>query len=64
MDWVRQNVYWILQILAGVYMILLGAGVLPVSKDPQAGKAWRRKYGVFVMAGGAIAAAFGIVKLL
>jgi hypothetical protein len=63
-DWVRENVYWILQILAGVYMILLGAGVLPVSKDRQAGKAWRRKYGMFVMAGGAIMVAFGIMKLL
>lgn len=64
MDWVRQNFYWIIEMLVGVWAILLGAGVLPVSKDRQAGKAWRRKYGKLVMAGGAAMVVLGAVKLL
>jgi len=45
---------FIFGLVFGTYAILLGAGVIPKTKDPEANALWRKKYGVRMITLGVI----------
>jgi hypothetical protein len=54
----------VLTVLAGVYVTLLGFGVVAPAKDPEYTRRWLKNFGTFFKISGPLLILFGLVKLL
>ena len=54
----------LLEVLAGVYVTLVGFGVVAPAKDPEYNKRWLKKFGTFMKISGPLIMLVGFVKLL
>jgi hypothetical protein len=53
-----------LTLAAGVYVSLVGFGVVSASKDKKKGEEWRKKWGVFMKIAGPLIAIWGVFSLV
>jgi hypothetical protein len=54
----------LISLAIGVYISLIGFGVVSPSKDKAKGEEWRKKWGTFMKIAGPFIAAFGIFNIV
>jgi hypothetical protein len=54
----------IIFVTLGVWVLLIGLGKAQVSKNPEAGAAWLKKWGIVFRIGGPIMVLAGIVRIV
>ena len=53
----------LISFVLGVWMALIGFGVISPSKDKAKGEEWRKKWGTFLKFGGIFVALWGVVGI-
>lgn len=54
----------LLTLAASIYMVLVGSGVLPASKDKEKNVALLKKWGVLMVGGGLLIAAWSVFQMV
>ena len=59
-----KQVEGLIEIALGVILALMAAGIIPISKNPEAGAAWRRKYKWGLGIGSLLCLLYGTISFL